>query len=109
LIKRNLSLNIDTESYLECEDLNMMKKCTVPLSHFKDLKSGYFNIYHLNHENNSIIYYGSPLIEVTLSKDEFIELYIKDEDNDKSMEIGLKGIINIVLNYTDNEVNIFPY
>jgi hypothetical protein len=33
-------------------------------------------------------------------------IYIKDEDNDKSMEIGLKGIINIVLNYTDNEINI---
>ena len=84
-----------------------MKKCTVPISHFKEKKSGYFNTYHLNHKGNYNIYYNSPSIFISLSKDDYIELYIEDADNTKYQAIGINGILNLVINYNDSVTNLF--
>ena len=102
-----IKLDNNSESDLECDDLNMMKKCTVPISHFKEKKSGYFNTYHLNHKGNYNIYYNSPSIFISLSKDDYIELYIEDADNTKYQAIGINGIINLVINYNDSVTNLF--
>ena len=104
---KELKLNLNSESSLECDDLNMMKKCIIPKSHFRERISGDFDTYHLNHENNYNIYYDSPKFNVILPKINEIALNIKDIYNDNKIIIGLNGILNIVLDYNDNETNIF--
>ena len=106
-LMKNLKLNQNSKSYLECKDLNMMKKCIVPKSHFRERISGYFNTYHLNHKNNYNIYYDSSQFNVILPIDNHIELYIEDENNENRQIIGANGIINIIFDYNDNETNIF--
>ena len=108
-LARDIKLNLDSKSILECEDLNMMKKCTVPKSHFDGQDSGTFNTYHLNYDNNYNIYYDAPLFNVTLSNDDdnTTKFYIESEDNEYTKYIGLNGILNVVLNYNDSETNIF--
>ena len=105
-LANGIKLNPESKSYLECEDLNEMKKCIVPQSHFNWKKSGYYNTYHMNHEGDLSIYFDAPLIDVTLPEKE-TELYIEFEDNQNIKYIGNKGILNFVLDYNDNTNNIF--
>ena len=106
-ILASIKLNLNSKSDLECEDGNMMLKCIVPKSHFRERLSGHFSTYHINHENNYNIYYDSPLFNVILPPIDHIELNIEDENNRNTIFIGLNGIINLVLDYNDNETNIF--
>ena len=106
-ILASIKLNLNSKSDLKCEDGNMMLKCIVPKSHFRERLSGHFSTYHLNHENNYNIYYDSPLFNVILPPTDHIELNIEDENNRNPIIIGLNGIINLVLDYNDNETNIF--
>ena len=106
-ILASIKLNLNSKSDLKCEDGNMMLKCIVPKSHFRERLSGHFSTYHLNHENNYNIYYDSPLFNVILPPTDHIELNIEDENNRNTILIGLNGIINLVLDYNDNETNIF--
>ena len=39
---KKIRLNPDSNSDLECEDLSGFKKCIVPLSHFEDKETGYY-------------------------------------------------------------------
>ena len=41
-IYEKIKLNKDSDYYLECEDLERMKKCLVPLSHFEAKNRGYY-------------------------------------------------------------------
>jgi len=92
--------------YLECEDVNGIKKCIVPLAHFAGKKSGY---YYLNQTNDirhkSFIHYESFPIKVILPEN-LLEIYVNDEDNKDTMVIGKNGFLNFVTNYTD-EKDIF--
>ena len=51
-----IKLNLDSKSDLECEDLNRMKKCIVPKSHFYMKRSGYFNLYHKNYIEDMLLF-----------------------------------------------------
>ena len=41
---QNIKLNIDSSSFLECEDLIGMEKCTVPFEHFKKTEEESFKV-----------------------------------------------------------------
>ena len=89
--------------YLECEDVNGIKKCIVPLAHFIGKKSEY---YYLNQTNGrrqkSFFHYESFPIKVILPGN-LLEIYVKDEDNKDTMTIGKNGLLNFVTNYTDKK------
>ena len=107
-LANDIKLDPNSESYLECNNINGMKKCEVPESHFTAMKSGYYNTYHKNHEDSYNIYYNAPLINITFSKaDKITELHIEEKDNSEIKYIGFQGILNLVLDYNDNETNIF--
>ena len=103
---RELKLNIDSPSSLECNDLIGMKICKVPLSHFEGKYSGYYYTHHLNHLNTYSIYYDSNPLSVLLPWKRKVEIGIEDKDNINLIKIGPKGILYFVTNYNDTE-NIF--
>ena len=106
----DIKLNPDAKSSLECKNLNGLKKCNIPASHFKGKESGLYNTYHKNHLNDSNIYYNAPLIDVSLNiQDENDTIFYIDYDDNayKKNKIGYKGVINLVINYNDNETNFF--
>jgi uncharacterized cupin superfamily protein len=94
-------------SDLECEDLNEMKKCIVPITHFDNKESGYYYTFHSNHLNDSSIYYESNPINVILPPlDKRIEIILEEELNHNIINIGIKGTLYFRTNYNDSE-NIF--
>ena len=106
-LANNLKLNPDADD-LKCETLISMKKCVVPLDHFKEMKGGehYFNTYHSNHLNQSTIFYANP-IKVILPPDDYVILRIKGEDNRNIIRVGTDGTIYFTTNYDDIDRNIF--
>ena len=105
-LSNEIKLNPDSKFNLECENINNMKKCIVSKSHFNWKKSGYYNIFHKNHEGDFNIYYETPLINATLAEKE-AQLYIEYEDNKRVQYVGNYGVLNIVLDYNDKATNIF--
>ena len=105
-LAKNIKLNPDSTSYLDCIDFEGLKRCIVPLSHFAGKENGnYYNTYHLCNNNAYSIYYDSSLIKVILPSNR-IELYIKNEDNSRII-LGDNGLLYFVTNYIDNVSNIF--
>ena len=104
---KGIRLNLRAKKNLICIERHMFKRCDVPKSHFRERKSGYFNTYHINHEDNYNIFYDASLFNVILPIDKYYELYIENEDNKNNQYIGNNGILKIVLDYYDNETQIF--
>ena len=103
----NIKLNPDSDSYLKCEDLVSVKKCTVPVSHFKGHKTGYYYTYQYNHLKEYSINYDANPIEVILPPYEnIIEIKLESESNQRQINIGQKGTLDFITNYKDTE-NIF--
>ena len=103
-----IKLDPNSKSELECYDINGMKRCEVPESHFPVKKSGFYNTYHKNHEDNYNFYNDAPSLKISFPKaDNITQFYIEYEDNKNIKYIGHQGILNFVLNYNDNETNIF--
>ena len=104
------NINLDSKSdYLKCENQNGIKKCIVPLNHFKFLESGY---YYLNQNqrylSSSFLHYESSPIKVIIPEN-ILVIYVYDEDNPNNGEkilIGKNNFICIVTDYID-EKNIF--
>ena len=106
-IYRNIKLNPDSSSDLDCVDLHDMKICTVPTNHFVNKESGYYYTQHLNHLNEYSIFYDSNPLKVTLPKWRTnVEIGIEDKDNQNIIKIGQKGVLYFVTNFKDEE-NIF--
>jgi hypothetical protein len=101
-----IKINPDAPSYLECENLIDMKKCVVPLSHFADKKAGYYYTHYLNNLDEYSIFYDLDPIQVILPRDNEIKIRILPEDNKNTIELGQKGTLYFVTNYTDED-NIF--
>ena len=94
---------------LECVDLDEMKKCLVPLSHFRGKKIGYYGTYHL-HE----YYYGQSFkynelspIYVEKLNDNDIVINIPKKENQGRRDIGDEGTLDYITDYNDSENNIF--
>ena len=101
---RGIRLDINASEDLACEDLDSIKRCSVPKSHFGNGKSGYYNTYHLNHMNEYIRYYEYSPIQVIMPKDN--EIIIKIKDYKTTRKIGQKGFISFVTNFRDSN-NVF--
>ena len=101
----NIKLNPNSPN-LECRNLNQMKRCNVSISHFVGEESLYYDTYHLNRHYALSINYEANKINVTLPKEDTIEIYVNNEDNNKTINIGKNRLIYFITNYTDNE-NIF--
>ena len=99
-LAKEIKLNPNSNSYLVCEDLNGMKKCTVPESHFNGMKKGDYNTHHKNHAGAFNIYYTLPSIYVTLPE----IIYINFADNQGVHYIGYQGFFNLVLDYENPEI-----
>ena len=104
---RNISLNPSLGD-LSCIDyINAWtKRCFVYKDHFKNKESGYYYVYHLNHLNKYTIFYELPPIYVDLPKNYNIFMKIIKEKNKNVIEVGLKGTLYFVTDYSD-EKNIF--
>ena len=88
-------------SNLICTELNKMKLCDVPKSHFRERYSGYYNTSRSNHERQNSIYYDSSPIKVTIPLEiNIIRYYL-------NIPIGNKGIIYFRTDYNDAERNVF--
>ena len=103
-----IKLNPDSELDLECKNLNSIKRCVVPASHFNGKENGTYNVYHKNHAGDSNIYYELPLINVTLpEKENITELNFESREKYRTKYIGYQGILNFVLDFNDTKTNIF--
>ena len=90
--------------FLTCKDLNFFKRCSVPKNHFENNKSGYYNIYHLNHMNEYIKFYEYSPIQVILPREVIIG--IKDSGGKNPEKLGQKGAISFSTDFEDLD-NIF--
>ena len=105
---KNIKLGLDSSSFLECEDLIGMKKCTVPIKYFKKKKLEKFftaNTYYLNHLNGFSQKYEIDGFFVEMPEPEIINITmnIKDEDNKNLIKIGTNGILHFATDYYDKE------
>ena len=92
---------VSDSDYLECEDLNGLKKCIVSLLYFLSNKSEY---YYLNQENgySSFIHYESSPIKVIFPEN-ILEIYINENNNYRVEVIGKNGFFSLTTNYTDDK------
>ena len=104
---KSISMNIHDD--LKCDDLDGMKKCTVPLSHFKGKKSGYYNTYYYydDFDYKYLKYYEISPIYVEKLIDYNLVMYIEKKDNPNMKVIGDYGVLYYITDYNDNEDNIF--
>ena len=86
-LSENIKINPDSDNLI-CKNLEGMKKCLVPISHFYKKKSGIYRTHHSNHLGNLSIYYESTPIEVILSEEDFIPVVITNEGNERRMDIS---------------------
>ena len=107
-LANNIKLNPDAED-LECTNYIGLKKCIVPIEHFKGMKGGlnYVYTYHSNHMNEQSIYYNAYPLKVTLPPEDYVILRIKAEDNPNKITMGENGTLYFVTNYDDIERNVF--
>ena len=103
--KFKIRLNPNSEDIV-CEPLMYMAKCIIPLSHFNNATSGYYNTYYINNLGQLSIYYDANPFYVILPE-KGIELQILEEDNLYEINIGLKGTLYFITNYNDTEYDIF--
>ena len=103
-LSENIKLNPDSKSYLNCTNIDRIKSCVVPLSHFNGKNDSYYYTYHTNHLNTSSIYYDGTPIKVILPKDNIIVLKIYKKE---VIKLGTKGTLYFEINYNDTEKNIF--
>ena len=100
----SIKLNPDSPYNLDCEDLNNMKKCNVPLTHFKNKESGNYNTYHINHKRQYSINYEINPINVILPPNEnVIEIGLEDDYNRNTIYIGKEGTLYFTTSFIDTE------
>ena len=95
---------ISDSDYLECKDINGLKKCIVPLSHFIGEKSGYYYLNQINGDKTFIHYELSPIKVILIEN--LLKIYVNDEDNKENIIIGKNGFFILLTNYFDKK-NIF--
>ena len=102
-------INLNPKSYyLDCYDLEYLKKCTVYPNHFDGLESGYYNTYHLNHLGDYSIYYDAdPFYVILPEKEKSVDIIIDNFYHHDTIEIGINGTLYFIRNYDDTKTNIF--
>ena len=98
---KGIRFNLNASEDLDCEDLESIKRCLVPKSHFEK-KNGYHNIYHLNYMNKYIRFYECSPIQVIFPDDDEIIIKILDNNNE-TQNIGQKGFVSFDTDFIDNE------
>ena len=104
---KSIKLNPEAKDDLVCEYETQAMKCIVPKSHFERKPSGYYYTSHLNNLDERAIFYQINPVKVILPIDNEFVIKIKQEDNDYEQVIGEKGTIYFVMDYNDNELNLF--
>ena len=104
---KNIKLDIDSPSSLECEDLVGMKKYIVPSEHFKPTEEESFiaPTYYLNHLNSYSAKYEIDNIKI-FTKDPpqvYLNFNITDENNKNIIKVGTNGILYLVTDYFDTK------
>ena len=100
-----IKLNPKEEDFLDCKYLHGLLQCIVDYGHFQGEEDGYyFTQYNYSENNLSILYEASPFKVIMPNKT--LEMNIVDSDNQNVITIGKNGVIDLVVNYTDNG-NIF--
>ena len=99
---KEIKLNPDSDTSLNCKKSIKYMECSIPKSHFDNKKNGYYNIYHKNHLNEFAISYEAPLINVILPVEEPIQTEITPVESQESNILGIVlsiigGIIVIVV------------
>ena len=102
-----IKLNPIANDDLICNNKLGLLNCIVPLSHFDYEEEGYYNMYYTNSRGDLSIYYEVTPFKVILPERHILKMRIKQEDNQKTIEIGQKGTLYFITNYNDNETNIF--
>ena len=94
---KNLKINPDTDSYIECEDLTGMKKCIVSKSHFENKEIGYYYTHFINHLSYYSIHYdANPFYFKLPVWEKEIEIGIEELDNINKIIIGKNQIFVLV-------------
>ena len=88
------------KSYQALVLLTILISLTQSLSTFDPAKVAFNPKFKNNPEE---IQYSAP----SLTEDNATEIYIEEEDNKITKEIGLKGILYFIVNFNDSETNIF--
>ena len=101
-----LRINPDS-SNLKCAYNRNYSICTVPLSHFDFVESGYYNLFSFFNSEQALNIYELNQIKVTLPKRNYLIISIKSEDNQETLTVGQLGTFYLITNYFDNETNLF--
>ena len=104
-ISGDIRLNLDSDN-LECTGNYYFLSCKVTVNHFKNKKSGYYDIYALYSYNIWQTLYDAGPIYVQLPPEDTIVLRIKEENNKNGVKLGLNGTLYFVTDYIDID-NIF--
>ena len=111
-LANNIKFNSEM-SELTCNNYYGLKRCIVPKEHFMLKESNHsfisFITLHSNHAGLLSQYYESAGINVIFPKENYTQIfiYIKEEDNKRTINIGNKGIIYFLSDYICYEENIF--
>ena len=104
---KNIKLDLDSPSFLECVDLVGMKKCTVPFDHFKPTEEESFvtPTYYLNYLNSYSAKYEIDHIQVFTPDPPqiYFNMNITDENNKDIIKVGTNGILYFITDYFDTE------
>ena len=90
-LANNIKLNYNSDA-LNCKNLEGMKTCEVPASHFNG-ESGYYLPYYSNLLNKTRIFYNSVPIEVSVHPNNHIIFKINSEYNNKTINVGKEGTL----------------
>ena len=97
---KNIKLDLDSPSFLECVDLVGMKKCTVPFDHFKPTEEESFvtPTYYLNYLNSYSAKYEIDHIQVFTPDPPqiYFNMNITDENNKDIIKVGTNGILYFI-------------
>ena len=106
-----IKLNPDSDANLNCEKSfynseSTFLNCTIPLSHFKEKKSGYYYIYYKDNSGNYQAFYEISPIQIILPNENDIYLRIKKEYQN-NLKVATNGYLLLITNYKNDEKSIF--
>ena len=100
-----IKINLDSND-LDCENVKFGKKCVVPITHFDNKGTNYYNTYH-KYTGDYIMHYELSPIHVKLPEADEVVMRITLENNKEEKEIGEKGVLVFITDYNDEAKQIF--
>ena len=101
----SIKLNPETDDNIKCENYEFMAKCKININHFKNKKSGYYNLFYKNFLDGYSMFYEINPFKIILPK--FLEISLEEEYVNNNYHIlGQNRLLYLVTTFNDTE-NLF--